>query len=280
MRTTPTVALLPEDDILRDIVDNKVVRFTPSELVNDVYKTNHSVKYVINGYEEYIIEGKREKLLCGETLLINAERLVSAQSCGEAIAIFLEDDLISDITLTFFGDGQAQNYLQGFEDVERVDGRSFEGIWRQLLDVNDITLTEEFYYEVAATYITSFMRKIDGGNRLRSREAECISIDRLQIARSFIFDNITTKVTLENVAKEAAISKFHLLRSFKKHYGLTPLRLHRWLRLNRAKALLRSEHHSISEVAYLMDYPDLPSFSKQFKQENNVSPSFFLENGS
>ncbi|MEP1097403.1 MAG: AraC family transcriptional regulator [Cyclobacteriaceae bacterium] len=280
MNFNSTVEFLAEDECLSDSSENTVVRFTPSELVNDLYKSNHSIKYVKSGYEEYVIDGKYEKLSDGETMLVNGGRDVSAQSCGEAIAIFLEDELVNEVSRELIDGDRERSDISGKESIERIDARNFNSIWNKLYAEPELILTEEFYYEVGAIYTTSFAQnaEIEESSGFKSQAAMVANSDKLQIAKSFIFDNIDHKVTLEEIAREAAMSKFHLLRSFKQFYGVTPLRLHLWLRLNRAKALLRSDRHSASEVAYLMNYADLATFSKQFKREIGISPSYFVKN--
>lgn len=272
MKFRSTIELLSEDQCLYDSAENIVVKFTPSELVNDTYKSNHSIKFAKNGYEEYEIDGKYEKLASGETMLVNAGRKVSAQSCGEAIAIFLEDELITEIKQALRTDGRENNDIFQKKDIKRIDSRNFNSVWNKLFTEPDVTLTEEFYYEVGTIYVTSFLRNAYS-NKLKSQVAEEENINKLQIAKTFIFDNVENRVTLKEIAKEAAMSKFHLLRSFKEFFGVTPMRLHTWLRLNRTKALLKSDCHSVSEVAHLMNYTDLATFSKQFKREVGIPPS-------
>ncbi|MEP5612226.1 MAG: AraC family transcriptional regulator [Cyclobacteriaceae bacterium] len=280
MKFSSVVEFLAEDECLNDSAENTVVKFSPSDLVNDTYKSNHSIKFAKNGYEEYEIDGKYEKLRTAETMLVNGGRDVIARSCGEAVAIFLEDELISEVAQALRSREVENADVLGAKSIQRIDARNFQSVWYKLYEDQQVILTEEFYYEVGAIYVTSFIGNsgVNGVSLFKSQLAKAENIDKLQVAKTFVFDNIDTKVSLEEIAREAAMSKFHLLRNFKHFYGTTPLRLHTWLRLNRAKALLKSDCHNVSDVAHLMDYPDLATFSKQFKQQNGMPPSCYVRN--
>src|SRR5688572_18701405 len=70
---------------------------------------------------------------------------------------------------------------------------------------------------------------------------------RLQIARNFIDANITRHITLEGVASEACLSKFHFMRLFKQAFGQT---VHQYItqqRLKQTKLLLENQQMQFAE---------------------------------
>lgn len=93
----------------------------------------------------------------------------------------------------------------------------------------------------------------------------------------FINDSIETNFTLENLASNVNLSKYHFLRMFKKEFGLTP---HAFIineRLNRANKLIQSGL-AISEASIQVGFNDQSHFSRNFKKYFGYTPSYLQKN--
>jgi len=101
---------------------------------------------------------------------------------------------------------------------------------------------------------------------------------RLAMSREFMLDNIGHQLSLEQIAKEACLNKFHFLDSFKSAYQTTP---HRWFtehKLQKALQLLQSGTHTATEVCYLLGFQSPSSFSHLFKKRFNTPPAKIIPN--
>ena len=116
-----------------------------------------------------------------------------------------------------------------------------------------------------------------------SRQVELLSaelyantylVKRVIQAKYFIDKNFDTAISLDTICKEACISKFHLLRSFKKLYGVTPHQHLTFLRIKKAKELLRA-HLPITTVCYHLGFDSPTSFSGLFKKIAGKTPVEF-----
>ena len=72
------------------------------------------------------------------------------------------------------------------------------------------------------------------------------------------------------------MSKFAMIRNFKEVTGKTPHQYHIQQRIKLAKAFL-NENLPVKEVAQKCGYPDIFSFSKQFKMMEGYPPSQHCE---
>ena len=79
-----------------------------------------------------------------------------------------------------------------------------------------------------------------------SRQVELLSaelyaniylVKRVIQAKYFIDKNFDQAIDLDTICKEACISKFHLIRSFKKLYGVTPYQHLTFLRIKKVLAI-------------------------------------------
>jgi AraC family transcriptional regulator len=105
------------------------------------------------------------------------------------------------------------------------------------------------------------------------------TLDGRRLARvlAFIDAHLDREMTLEELAREACLSRFHFARSFKAATGASPHRYILQRRLERAKTLLRTGMPSLAEVALACGFSSQAHFSSSFKQANGVSPKHYRQ---
>ena len=93
----------------------------------------------------------------------------------------------------------------------------------------------------------------------------------------YINDSIDTNFTLDSLASNVNLSKYHFLRLFKKEFGLTP---HAFIineRLNRANKLIQ-DGFTISNASVQVGFNDQSHFSRNFKKYFGYTPSSLQKN--
>lgn len=93
--------------------------------------------------------------------------------------------------------------------------------------------------------------------------------------REYLHENASQNTTLDELARIAFLSPYHLLRVFRKETGLPPHAYQTQLRIEKAKQLLRDDF-TISQTAHALGFFDQSHFSKQFKRYIGISPGKFL----
>ena len=93
--------------------------------------------------------------------------------------------------------------------------------------------------------------------------------------KKHIIENYTSDFTIEELSKMAGMSSSHLHKVFKENTGTSIKRYHNTIRISKAKNLLKSGDHSITEVAYSVGYNDIYYFSRYFKKLTGVPPTQF-----
>ncbi|MDD2734978.1 MAG: helix-turn-helix domain-containing protein [Desulfuromonadaceae bacterium] len=91
----------------------------------------------------------------------------------------------------------------------------------------------------------------------------------------YMNENLTERIYLDDLAKQAGTSKFHFCYNFKLHVGMTPMQFLTIRRIERAKILLRKGGLSITSVAYMIGFGDVSEFNRQFKKIAGLAPSAF-----
>lgn len=94
-------------------------------------------------------------------------------------------------------------------------------------------------------------------------------------AKNYIDKNFTSKITLDDLAQQCYVSKWHLTRLFKQHTGYSPFEYINTKRLEFAKKLLRETDCSITEIAYRAGFNSSSYFSQIFKKSFDTSPESY-----
>lgn len=94
----------------------------------------------------------------------------------------------------------------------------------------------------------------------------------VETAMKYMNERYKQSITLDELAKSVNISKYHLIRMFKSHLGITPYRYLNRLRISKAQQLLILTDKSIGQIAYEVGISDESSFIKQFKDNVGCTP--------
>lgn len=90
---------------------------------------------------------------------------------------------------------------------------------------------------------------------------------------SYIEENICNNITIQMLCKKFYCSESYLSHLFKKHMHISVATYIYRAKMAKAKNWLSQDEKSISEIAELLQYSDVHSFSRSFKKMIGISPS-------
>jgi AraC-like DNA-binding protein len=82
-------------------------------------------------------------------------------------------------------------------------------------------------------------------------------------------------VSIDEVARDARLSRSHFIRQFESVFGLTPHQFRIHARLEAAKRLLATGRYSVTDVCMEVGFSSLGSFSDLFRRRVGESPSTY-----
>lgn len=88
-------------------------------------------------------------------------------------------------------------------------------------------------------------------------------------------ENYGEPLDLEQISRQALLSKFHFHRLFTRVYKKTPHQYLTKVRLDAAKVLLEKEGISITDVCNSIGFESLGSFSALFSRQSGYSPQYY-----
>ena len=230
-----------------------------------------SVRFVLQGEEYYNIDGRLRRVRAGEFILVEAgtdsDARISTKCETIGLCIYLPSTpaglVESDIGSPVIFGGGADPFA---EALERFAHQAVRGA-----NV-DSTRIARATARGAEEFLARFHERRKRLSHSRPA-ARTEVLHRLERARAFIHGNADRTLTLEDVCREAALSRFHLTRMFSEVYGAPPLSYHRQLRLD--LAAIRLQHHAATPTALARElgYGSLSAFSRAYRSRFGFPPS-------
>ncbi len=173
--------------------------------------------------------------------------------------IFISDNGSEDIVLKAFRAG-ARDFFR-----KPIDMQELRGTIRGLLRIRRSSREKRF----------PFVTQRDSDKRKSVRKAEIDQhIDFLRTI-GYIEKNLSDEINLGTLAESACMSKYHFCRLFKKRVGISPMKFVTFMRVERAKKLLKKGERSISSIAIEVGFNDLSTFIAHFRKFTGTTPSYY-----
>ena len=134
----------------------------------------------------------------------------------------------------------------------------------------------DIYAQTAACWLATHLLSAHCGWRtLDARKPPTISRARLDVVREMIRVHFAEPLTLEILAAEAGISKFHFARLFRQMTGATPHAYILQVRMEAARSLLTETDLRVKQIAAQTGFSNVDAFSSAFTRRQGVTPSEF-----
>ena len=234
----------------------------------------------ISGKVTYVTEGKSYKLNSGDIILIDDKDLhkpiVEKGETYERIVIWVNPDFLvhkssenSDLTMCFESSSSNNNLLQTGNETKQLIWdtiRKFENACNSISFGSSI-LKELYLIELIVHLNKAFVQS----------HGEYISLENMEYNENvdeiikYINKNLIKNLSLDHLCDRFFISKYHLIRLFKKYTGYTVHKYVNQKRLMYAKALLKAGT-SVTETYLKCGFGDYANFIRSFKKAFNISP--------
>lgn len=240
--------------------------------------TKGSVKFTV-GQSTYIVEKSAG-------IFINSNSLHSAkphdQSEGEYICIDVSPDF-------FWGPPESiirQKYMEPFLKSTSVSSVELKlnvdwekDILKSLKDLYEIYEQKNFGFELKVQYmLLNVLHLMIVNSSWRDTEARSYAFvedQRIKKILSYIQENYKQKITLENIAKNANLSRAECSRFFKRMTAQTPFEYLISYRINQSMLLLKNSAMSITEIADEVGFGSVSYFIEKFRKQTHYTPKEF-----
>lgn len=129
-----------------------------------------------------------------------------------------------------------------------------------------------FFEQLLRLFCRYFIDNYSGNAAARSLR---IGPEELGRVAAFVNENMSELISIDELACELNMSKFHFLREFKKSFGKTPYNYIMEVKLDRARDLLADSGLGLAEIAARLGFADQSHFSRHFKRRYGAAPGAY-----
>lgn len=258
------------------------LQFKRDAYLQDVQLHHHDfyeIYFLLSGDVTYTIESRLYRVMPGEMLLINPRELHqvcirSEMSAYERYTLWIDPQLLrrlsserSDLFRCF--DPSRPNYgnlLKLKPEEQRQVQSLFETLWREY---DSSFYGADLLRESILTQLLVMVNRMveQGGGQLE----EYSSNRMVTAAVEYINQNYGKPLSLDLLAEQCYVSKYHLSHEFNRQVGTS---VHRYIlkkRLLNARQLM-AEGHSPTQVYSFCGFGDYAGFYRAFRSEYGVGP--------
>lgn len=240
----------------------------------------YEIYLFLSGNVTYVIEGKSYKLMPKDIIIINNQELhkafIEKGTSYERIVIWINPGYIKSLC------SDNTNLLSAFDSFSshklnllRPYPSVTEEIYNIVEKLGTACSSSDFGNDLLKkVYIIELLIYLNRTYQLPSREENMSGVtynDKITTIIHYINENLNGDVSLQTLSLKFYLSKYHLLREFKKNTGYT---IHRYIqqkRLIMARELLR-DNKQVTEVCSQCGFGDYSNFIRSFKKEFGISP--------
>ncbi|GAB3560005.1 AraC family transcriptional regulator [Spirosoma fluminis] len=255
-----------------------------------------SIKYVMQGLENYRVNRHTHRVKDGEFLVVNQTQSLeidfASQQAVLGLCLYVNEQIVNDVYRNMTGDdgrlldNPVSPSCRGFDFYESVCsvhddtlGQFLEHLaCRTNLQTGQITMdSDELYYQTAEGLLRSQLRIAGAINRMSAQQVSTRTelFRRVNLAKRMIDADVQANWTVAELASQAALSEFHFFRSFKQAFGVSPRQYLIQKRLQQSASLLKTRQYAIADVAFLTGFSDVFAFSKAFKKAYLTTPAAY-----
>jgi len=269
------------------IKKNNNIRFITLKSINDfeiIYGENVINVFPMHIHQRFcigaIVKGNAQFEVNHQTLLLNSGSIYFVNP-GEAHQIKPLDKDGFDHIVFSFGLQFCKNYFNIFES--EIPNFHFNKTiaynsemstiflnFLKLVSKNKVTDEAEFTLMEILTWFAPFISFIESDFEEKTQS------ENISKTCEYIINNSKKKLTLDELASNAHLSKFHFSRVFKNEVGISPYDYQIQARIKLAKGMLLNKK-SIADIALELGFTDQSHFSRFFKRDIGVTPAQFIK---
>ena len=266
----------------------ELLYISKSKFENDWHSTAHfhpftEIFFITNGRGTFLLDDKIVKVNKWDLIIINPNCLHTEKSSLSDVPLEYTVLGVDNLLLNFpesysliDNDRQIKQYIikNCFRDKDII----LDYFDRLILEVEH----KAFNYELACKsmlilFITHIIRTTTSSLFIEESQ-EKINLECMKI-KNYIDAHYSQNITLDFLSDLSYMNKFHLVHTFTKEIGVSPINYVITRRIQEAKNLLATTNYSIRDIASIVGFSNSSYFSQMFRKVSGISPkSYRIEN--
>lgn len=232
--------------------------------------------YIVDGEGIYCLEGEQYDVHKGDLFLIrtNEQHCIPTIHSPELTSfnIHIESYFLWNNCADFID----QRFLHTLVNVDLPMQHQFrqkDSFFDRLYGLVDEPVKNRFQIRhTVMELLLSIMQEITPMENVPAKNMISSRFNDVQKAICYIHDNLTSEITLEDIAHAANMSRASLSLNFKMVTGIAPYEYLLIRRVEHALSLLEDTNKSIVEISENSGFNNLANFNRVFKKINGMTP--------
>ncbi|WP_421223766.1 helix-turn-helix domain-containing protein [Aeromonas enteropelogenes] len=226
-----------------------------------------SIGAITGGHSHYLNQRNRQEVSTGSLVLMNPEEVHACNPVADQPWSYLMFYLDTEWLRSQQEEAGLGSEFRPFDMTASRDPllyQELQRLYRQLIQEDDSLVREVACHQFSRQLLA----------RLTPATWDDRPPQHLQRAAELMQDDSASMLTLQQLSTVAGLTPSHFVRSFSRHYGMTP---HAYLldqRIRRARTLLR-QGQPLAEVALASGFADQAHFQRQFKRRVATTPGHY-----
>ncbi|WP_308636406.1 helix-turn-helix transcriptional regulator [Paenibacillus silvisoli] len=234
------------------------------------HDANSEMLLIEEGEGEFEIDGKSYAAGAGTLLLYHRgvwHKELSTKHPFRATFIGFRGLRVGELMPDYFLHPDAPPLIQLYDQLPAVSRLMRDCIAEFRRQEPESQTIANHYLGVIFAKLARLAHYSDGSERARVPAREAV-----WKAKRIIEENYSAPLTLESLAEETYLNKYHLAHLFKDEMGVSPIQFLIYCRMEAAKRYLRTTSLQVKEIAEIVGYQSEPSFYNVFMKVNGVTP--------
>ena len=227
---------------------------------------NFSIGIITGGECKLNIKNEKKLIKKSEIRIINPleTHYVENNNTWSYVNLFLEKDYVYNIASSITSLSSEIIFNNRIEDTK------INTLFKKIISINNLNHIES--EEILIELIENLIKKHSVINVKEYKP----NFSKKEIL-DYIYANYLEDIKLEDLEKLVGVSKYHIIRTFKKHFSLTPYQFILKLRINHSLKLIK-KNYPLSLIAVECGFFDQSHFIKEFKKIYGLTPLNFIKN--
>lgn len=137
------------------------------------------------------------------------------------------------------------------------------------------TSEDTLYRETALQSIATRLLRRHGASAPAEPDTGALSKARLRRVERYVRAHLDTDLSLDDLAEEVGLSKYHFSRRFKQRTGQPPYQFVIYERVRTARRLLRATTRPLAQIALDVGFSSQSHFTRTFKRHVSATPGTY-----
>ncbi len=244
------------------------------------------LNYILSGQGEFIIGDEKLTAEKGDIIIISPNVLHAVSPIGTTIQRYDTIVFNLDMLLGIHKDRSCLDFFLPLSEHSLGIATKISTEHNRYQELKDCIL-EIFIHAKKNTAVNDIFLKcallrffaiLAQNNDLQPiTKKESIPNELIRPAITYINEHFMEKITIEQLANTAHMSKSYFMGTFKKQVGMGAINYINQLRIKSACELLRSKNQNVSEIAFSCGFTNLSNFNRQFRRQIGITPKEYAK---